>query len=93
MSLADELLADLDEVGGEEEDNRVRTRLAIYLLVKKYFFTQHDADIMEAMEGVEEGVDPANQSVRAIAKLADSDQVRVLSPNVSFVWFHVDWGV
>lgn len=39
---------------------------------------------MEAMEGFEDRGDIGNQSVRAIAKLADSDQVRVpISSNIS----------
>lgn len=36
---------------------------------------------MEAMEGLEELGDLSNQSVRAIAKLADSDKVK-LSPSM-----------
>lgn len=33
---------------------------------------------MEAMEGFEDGADSGSQSVREIAKLADSDKVRAL---------------
>ena len=63
MSLAEELLADLDEVGGEVEDEDYK-----------------EEDIMEADQQLEDLLKKADQSVKAVAKLNDSEEVS--SPNV-----------
>ena len=58
MSLAEELLADLYEVGGELDDEDVK-----------------EEEIMEADQQLEELVKQADQSVKAVAKLNDSEMV------------------
>jgi len=60
MSLADELLADLDEIGDEaDEENEA----------------QNENEIMEAMEGLDSLAEEPNLSIRAVAKLADSEEL------------------
>ena len=60
MSLADELLADLEEVGGEEED----------------MVQQEGDEIMDAAaEQLEDLAKMADKSVRAVAKLGESKEV------------------
>ena len=61
MSLAEELLADLDEMGGEMEDEEY-----------------NEEDIMEADQQLEDLLKMADQSVKAVAKLNDSEQVSVI---------------
>ena len=39
-------------------------------------FIQNEADVDEAMEGLEDLTSDSNQSVRAIAKLLESEKVR-----------------
>lgn len=58
MSLAEELLADLDEVGGEVEDEEY-----------------DEEEIMEADQQLEDLLKMADQSVKAVAKLNDSEKV------------------
>ena len=62
MSLAEELLADLDEVGGEVEDEDYK-----------------EEDIMEADQQLEDLLKKADQSVKAVAKLNDSEEVSPLT--------------
>lgn len=66
MSLADELLADLEEAGEADDEH-------LLLL---------DAPVQEVAD-IPMEIDTKFQSVRAIAKLRDSDQVNIifLSPN------------
>lgn len=59
MSLADELLADLEDAGDLEEDQ-------LY---------QHDARIQEVEDLIPLGVDTKSKSIRAIAKLRDSEEL------------------
>ena len=61
MSLAEELLADLYEVGGEFDDEDVKD--------------VGEEEIMEADQQLEELVKQADQSVKAVAKLNDSEMV------------------
>ena len=61
MSLAEELLADLYEVGGELYDEDVKD--------------VDEEGIMEADQQLEELVKQADQSVKAVAKLNDSEMV------------------
>lgn len=42
-------------------------------------FLQNENEIMEAMEGMDTLIQESNQSVREVAKLADSKEVRVSS--------------
>ena len=58
MSLAEELLADLDEIGGEVEDEEY-----------------NEEEIMEADKQLEDLLKMADQSVKAVAKLNDSERV------------------
>lgn len=58
MSLAEELLADLDEVGGEVEEEEY-----------------DEEEIMEADQQLEDLLKMADQSVKAVAKLNDSQKV------------------
>jgi len=69
MSLADELLADLDEIGDEaDEENEA----------------QNENEIMEAMEGLDSLAEEPNLSIRAVAKLADSEEVRKVPVTVVY---------
>ena len=93
MSLADELLADLDEVGGDVEEEDVQVLdlyslshcmhgldplLHINTLRCSFLCVQtQNEEVVEAMEGFyEDHGDAGSQSVRVMAKLLDSDQVR-----------------
>ena len=61
MSLADELLADLDEVGEEVNEEEL----------------MHDEEIMDAAtEQLEDLAKMADKSVRGVAKLSESKEVR-----------------
>lgn len=72
MSLADELLADLEDAGDLEEDQ-------LY---------QHDARIQEVEDLIPLGVDTKSKSIRAIAKLRDSEEVS-RCPGYLFVFLAV----
>lgn len=65
MSLAEELLADLYEVGGELDDEDVK-----------------EEEIMEADQQLEELVKQADQSVKAVAKLNDSEMLQEIMEKV-----------
>lgn len=72
MSLAEELLADLDEVGDELNEEEL---------------LQDNEEIMDAAaEELEDLVKMADKSVKAVAKLRDSKQVRKYNNSHIHVW-------
>ena len=77
MSLADELLADLDDIGDELENNdneKVNTGSNTdHCRMNLMHIPQED----EVMEATAEASSITNQSVQAFAQLANSDRVRV----------------
>lgn len=73
MSLADELLADLDEIGERANDADEG---------------QDEAAVLEAMEGLDDVSQDPNQSIRALARLADSEPLAEMLKSIQHYLDH-----